>query len=264
MKAKEGDMNELLRAIATTSCNLLGFQECGAVDMHCHLDFAHNALPIAQEGEKKGVGFFSGTVTPERYERAVDLLGNCNAVRVGLGLHPWWVSEKTFIEQNGDESQFQHLMRLAKQTIYINEVGLDFSSKHCATKDAQVRVFKTLMTSLEPESIVSLHSVKASDVVLDILNEIPVKSRATYIFHWFSGSSNELLRALGEGCYFSVGERFLSSKRGKEYRKAIPENRFLLETDLPAQEHSNATFKELYASLCAAQDLILKGARTPT
>lgn len=107
-------------------------------------------------------------------------------------------------------------------------------------------------------AVLSLHSVKATDVVLDLLEGAELFSSNSCIFHWFSGSNNELHRAIKSGCYFSVGERFLSSKRGQEYLKVIPVNQLLFETDLPAQEHSNTTFEELRSSLWSAQDLLLK------
>lgn len=77
-------MNELLERINRTSCRLLGFNESQdftasieTVDMHCHLDFADDACAIAREAQRYGIGFFSGTVTPEGYEHASMLLSDC-------------------------------------------------------------------------------------------------------------------------------------------------------------------------------------------
>lgn len=35
------------------------------------------------------------------------------------------------------------------------------------------------------------------------------------------------------GCWFSVGERMLATKRGRAYVQSIPSDRLLLETDAP-------------------------------
>ena len=93
-------MNELLERINKTSCRLLGLNasqdftaRIETVDMHCHLDFADDACAIAQEAQRYGIGFFSGTVTPEGYEHASMLLSDCKNVRVGLGFQPWWITE---------------------------------------------------------------------------------------------------------------------------------------------------------------------------
>lgn len=63
------------------------------VDMHCHLDFADNARELATRACADGIGLYSVTVNPEGYERAAALLGAQPNVRVGAGLHPWWVAK---------------------------------------------------------------------------------------------------------------------------------------------------------------------------
>lgn len=260
-----GKMNELLERINKTSCRLLGLNasqdftaRIEAVDMHCHLDFADDACAIAREAQRYGIGFFSGTVTPEGYERASMLLSGCKNVRVGLGFHPWWITEASLAAPKEEGSSLEHFISLAGQTSYINEIGLDFSSRFSETKEVQVEALKVMLSCVCEGAVLSLHSVKATDVVLDLLEEAKLFSSNSCIFHWFSGSNSELRRAIKSGCYFSVGERFLSSKRGREYLKVIPVNQLLLETDLPAQEHSNTTFEELRSSLWTAQDLLLK------
>ena len=79
----------------------------------------------------------------------------------------------------------------------------------------------------------SLHCVQAYSEMFDLFKQTKVLSCCTGIFHWFSGSSQDLMQAIKSGCYFSISKRMLSSKRGKEYVKAIPEDCLLLETDAP-------------------------------
>ena len=59
------------------------------------------------------------------------------------------------------------------------------------------------------------------------------------IFHWFSGTSDDLHRAVELGCFFSVGPRMLASRRGREYARQIPLGQLLLETDMPARKGGN-------------------------
>ena len=54
-------------------------------------------------------------------------------------------------------------------------------------------------------------------------------------FHWFSGTSDELTRVIRSGCFVSVNPRMLETKRGRAYAQAIPEDRLLLETDMPPE-----------------------------
>ena len=44
----------------------------------------------------------------------------------------------------------------------------------------------------------------------------------------------QLAQAVDAGCFFSVSARMLETKRGREYAKAIPLRKLLLETDAPA------------------------------
>ncbi len=53
------------------------------------------------------------------------------------------------------------------------------------------------------------------------------------IFHWFSGSGEELVRARKLGCFFSVNEMMLNTRRGRAYARQIPLECLLLETDAP-------------------------------
>lgn len=225
-------------------------------DMHCHVDFAYNPQALAQEAQHRNIGLFSGTVSPRGYQRAVNLLGLFPNVRVGLGLHPWWITQETL-----EDNVLEEFLSLLPSTRYLNEIGLDFTPRFSMTKDIQVGVFKRTMCALAANSggshVLSLHSVKATDVMLDLLEESGVLQQTTCIFHWFSGSSNDLNRAIKNGCYFSVGERFLATKRGREYLKAIPWKQLLLETDLPAEstKNKNEDFA-IFSSLQTAQKLV--------
>lgn len=83
--------------------------------------------------------------------------------------------------------------------------------------------------------LLSIHAVNAAGDVLDALQAAGTLARHQAIFHWFSGSSDDLQRALHAGCFFSVGPRMLASRRGREYARQIPLDRLLLETDMPAR-----------------------------
>ena len=74
-------------------------------------------------------------------------------------------------------------------------------------------------------------------------------ARCRCVMHWFSGSSDELGRALRLGCSFSVGERMLATRRGREYARQLPAARLLLETDLPDGAGQGVGADGLLASL---------------
>ena len=51
------------------------------------------------------------------------------------------------------------------------------------------------------------------------------------------------------GCWFSVNEMMLRTRRGREYARQLPEGRLLLETDLPPGENVPFSAQEIAASL---------------
>ncbi len=206
-------------------------------DMHCHLDFAGNAAELARVAAQCGVGAFSNTVTPRGYLRAQKAFGQTGLpgdgkdapLRVGLGLHPWWVADGTCGEE--DVALFEEL---ASTTPYIGEVGLDFAPRRDGTQKLQLSAFERVVQACaDGGKVVSVHAVRAATPVLDVLERTGCCRKNTCILHWFSGTSDELARAVKLGCLFSIGTRMLATRHGRAYARSLPSERLLLETDLP-------------------------------
>lgn len=206
------------------------------IDTHCHLDFAGNATELAAAYAACG-GALSGTCDPHDFERVRSKLAPyAPHVRVGLGLHPWWVADGTCGE--GEIALFE---RLAPTAPLISEVGLDFQPRREGTRNKQIEAFERVCVASArppaefPRRIMSIHSSGAAMCTLDVLERTGCLDACTCIFHWFSGSQEELNRAIEAGCLFSVNERMLKTKRGRAYARAIPEERLLIETDFPSK-----------------------------
>lgn len=246
-------------------------------DAHFHVPFVEDLRTFVDDFARTQGFIFAQTTTPQEFVSMPERLGMpCNAtqdldqalaalnlvgIRLGLGLHPWWVPA-------ADDALAQTLDlfdQLMPRTRFIGEVGLDFSARRVATKEQQLRALRHILARCAqdaggddsaqgkssqgardasdndgagadaccPRRVLSLHCVHAYDDLLALLRESGITARATCIFHWFSGSSQQLQTAQSLGCCFSVSHRMLSSKRGREYAKAIPLDRLLLETDAP-------------------------------
>ncbi len=211
------------------------------IDTHCHLDFAGNAAELAAAYAACG-GALTGTCDPRDFERVRSKLAPyAPRVRVGLGLHPWWVADGTCGE--GEVALFE---RLAPVAPLISEVGLDFQPRRADTRDAQIEAFERVCAAAArpsaefPRRIMSIHSSAAAACVLDVLERTGCLDACICIFHWFSGSQEELTRAIESGCLFSVNERMLKTKRGSAYARAIPKDRLLIETDFPGKPGTTA------------------------
>ena len=228
-------------------------------DLHCHLDFDPDVRVAAQELAELDMGAFSTTVTPEGYEWACELLEPFGNVRVGLGLHPWWIADGRVGSQDG--ALFE---RLAKDERFIGEVGLDFGRDRAETRDAQVAAFERVARACAGGGkVLSIHAVKAAGEALDVLERAGALVGNACIFHWFSGASDELQRAVRAGCFFSINPRMLASKRGRAYAQAVPAERLLLETDAPSQAGERYDAPAEAARLAAMLEALADLRRTP-
>ena len=207
-------------------------------DMHCHLSQMANAAEIARDAAGLGLAVFDCGVAPVDFATAKAAFTGAPNVRTGAGLHPWWISDGRC-----NSSDARRLADMAMSSPYVGEVGLDFSAKHVASREMQIEALELLFHALAERPltgrVISLHAVQSATTVLDLLEETGLVGRSrdkaspAVIFHWFSGSGDELNRARKLGCYFSVNEMMLDTKRGRAYARQIPENRLLLETDAP-------------------------------
>lgn len=215
-------------------------------DAHVHLDFMSNAVEVARDAAARGLALFANTVTPEGFVLTRQLVGKHANVRVGLGLHPWWINR----------ANVQDFLELLPQTSWIGEVGLDFSPKrahHARQLDAFTRIAASCAHA--GNKTLSIHSVRATTPALDVLEKTGCLSTCTCILHWFSGSTDELWRAIRLGCWFSINERQTRTRRAKEQLKLIPADKILFETDLPAGEGVPCSVDEIIASLARAEAL---------
>ena len=206
-------------------------------DAHVHLDFMANAEQVASDAYSANIALFANTVTPDGWAAAQTRFSGFGNVHVGWGMHPWWV----------DDSTASTLPPIPEDVRFVGEVGLDLSRRHEETRDAQLKVFQTIASTCaeQGEKLISIHSVRAARETLDILETCGALESCICLFHWYTGPSDQLKRAIVAGCYFSVGPRMVATAKGREYVKAIPAKQLLLETDAPPGQDVNYSLSEL-------------------
>lgn len=220
-------------------------------DAHVHANLMDSPLNLARSSNEAELGLFTCGVTPHDYLELAPLLSQDN-IRVGLGAHPWYISDGRVTQKD-----IEFLLELMGQTPYIGEIGLDFSSRYCidGLQDLQIKTFTQICKRAAELSrngqprVLSMHTVRSVDAVLDILEQTGAAQACIPIIHWFSGSSDELQRAIKLGCWFSVGEMSLKTKRGREYAKVYPKDKLLTETDLPFSNQTDISAADIVDSL---------------
>ena len=208
-------------------------------------------LNVARSSNEAELGLFTCGVTPHDYLELVPQLTQDN-IRVGLGAHPWYISDGRVTEKD-----IELLLELMGETPYLGEIGLDFSFRYCVDglQELQVKAFTKICARAAELSrngqprVLSMHTVRSVNAVLDILEQTGASQACVPIIHWFSGSSDELQRAIKLGCWFSVGEMSLKTKRGREYAKVYPKDKLLTETDLPSSDHTDISASDIVDSL---------------
>ena len=228
-------------------------------DAHCHLDLMAHPDAVADEATALGLGLFDCGVDPRDFANAHGRTRRPPTVIKGIGLHPWWLAD----ERCGN-AEIDLLCQIAAQERFVGEVGLDFSARFAGSEPLQIQAFDRLCDTLVQcplaGRVISIHAVRSAGAVLDVLESngllAPNPDSPAIIFHWFSGTSDELVRTRNAGCHFSVNERMLASKRGREYARQIPLNRLLLETDAPAEQNKETTARQLVDSLARTSEVV--------
>ena len=265
-------------------------------DMHCHLDFMVNGEKVAAAAHADGTLLFANTVTPAGWTAACERFAEFPNVTVGFGMHPWWVTgaaadespvrrassqraehkrlaeeaERRTGEDNllGAQAQQAEVLAVLDEAdpSIIGEIGLDFGWRHLASREFQLAMFSSIACWAAERGgrLVSLHSIKAARETLDVLESSGALESCRCVFHWFSGSSDLLKRAIDAGCFFSCGLRMLATGKGREYVKAIPAKQILLETDAPPEQGTPYPYADLRANLehAALEIAAIKGEAT--
>lgn len=200
------------------------------IDFHCHLDLFPDHSSAILECEKMGVHTLTVTTTPKAWPRNRELTLKTRFVRAALGLHPQLIAERA--------NEIQLWEKYLPQTRYVGEVGLDASLKFYKSFELQKQIFEKIVSlcSQVGGKILSVHSLRASKIVLDIIEKHRLTSNGHVILHWFTGNMSDARRAVDLGCYFSINAEMLNKHRDTVI--SLPIERLLIETDAPFSKYN--------------------------
>ena len=197
------------------------------VDAHCHLDLYPDMEALMAQCDAEGVQTITVTTTPRAWPRNRDVAGQFRFIEPALGLHPQLVGQFS--------SELNIWDSYLSEARVIGEVGLDAGPKFYKTLDLQKEVFTHVLQSCakEGDKVISVHSVRAARMVLDLVEAHLPDTGCTVILHWFTGTLSEAKRAVELGCYLSVNMEMIRSPIHFETLRSLPLKRILTETDGP-------------------------------
>ncbi len=204
------------------------------IDFHCHLDLYPDYESLIDDCEQEGIRTLAVTTTPRAWPRNRDLMVQKKYVKPALGLHPQLIGEDA-----SDELMLWE--KYLPEARYIGEVGLDAGSRFYHTLKEQKRVFVRILQCCAEVGgkVLSIHSVRSVNIVLDLLEEFLQAKNNRVVLHWFTGSKTEASRAVEFGCYFSINAEMLRIAKGNALLRQLPIERLLTETDGPFTQYQD-------------------------
>jgi TatD DNase family protein len=204
------------------------------VDSHCHLDFPDFAAEldaVVARAAAAGVGHMVTIST--RVRRHAGLLAIAERfpnVTCSVGTHPHHAHEELDITAADLVERARH-----PKVVAIGEAGLDYHYD-VSPRDAQEQGFRAHIAAAREAGLpLVIHSREADDDTARILEKEMGKGAFTAVLHCFTGGPELARRAVALGCHigFTGIVTFRNSEALREIAKAVPADRFLVETDSP-------------------------------
>tara|TARA_Y100000310_G_scaffold124700_1_gene123382 strand:+ start:9398 stop:10204 length:807 start_codon:yes stop_codon:yes gene_type:complete len=217
------------------------------VDVHCHLThklFKGKVEEIIRRAEAVGLkAIVVSGVNPPTNREVLALSKKYPVIKASIGIYP---IDALGIQPEGIglshhkgkinlESEFKFIEENLDAISCIGEVGADF---YWATKeetfDEQAAIFrKVIQFAIKVGKPIVIHSRKAEEECLDILEEEIKHKEIPVVQHCFSGRKSLMTRAIDLGHYFSIPPNILVASNFQTLVKKAPLMQLLTETDAP-------------------------------
>ncbi|MBI2666469.1 TatD family hydrolase [Candidatus Woesearchaeota archaeon] len=217
------------------------------VDVHCHLmheQFEKDLPEVITRAEKAGVKIMlvSGT-TPEANIAALELAKKYPQIKASLGIYP---IDALGLQPDVDgmphhvgpidiKEQFQFIKKNIKDVTAIGEIGMDFYwAKKEETYERQAENFRKIIRfAKEIKKPIVIHSRKAEEECIAILEQELHNKEIPVVQHCFSGRKSLMSKAIELGHFFSIPPNILRADNFKTLVKKAPIEQLLTETDAP-------------------------------
>jgi len=200
-------------------------------DAHNH--FQDERLNAARDSIAKEVESFpiraavvNGT-RPADWPAVSRMAENYKWVVPSYGLHPWYVTQNCE-NWKGELEQFLQVENAA-----VGEIGLDRWIEGFDSQKQEEAFVWQLRLAAQLQRPVTIHCLKAWGRLLEILENERLPSG--FLLHSYGGPAEMIRSFVALGGYFSLSGYFAHERKQKQREafRAIPPDRFLLETDAP-------------------------------
>jgi len=207
------------------------------IDSHCHLDFEifdGDRQQILQRAIENNISDIVIPGTEKRYwQRINKLCASHKNLHACYGLHPYWINNHT----QQDLAQLEKYIG-THMPVGLGECGLDFRRQQI-DKKTQLIFFEAQLAIAENQQLpVVIHSVKASEVVIQSIKKF---KKLSGMIHSYSGSFEQAKQLIDLNFFISISGSvtYDNAKKIKTVVKKLPLTSLLLETDAPDQSDQN-------------------------
>ncbi len=218
------------------------------IDVHCHLnhELFKSGLPeVLRRAENAGVKaiLVSGVNPPANREVLALCKKHPKLLKASLGIYPidalgLGAAETGLPRQTVPinlDDEFKFLLNHEKEYVAIGEVGMDFywADKEKTYAQQAENFRKIIRFALTLRKPLVIHSRKAEEECIDILEQEIRNREIPVIQHCFSGRKSLMTRAIELGHYFSIPPNIVKAGNFQTLVKKAPLEQLLTETDAP-------------------------------
>lgn len=200
------------------------------IDIHCHLEAVKEIEKAIENAKKKDVKIILTQGTDVKTNRqALEFAKKYENVKACLGLYP---IDALKMEDNEIEKELDFIRAKSRKIVGIGEVGMDFKESESEKEhERQEEIFrKFVKLSIELDKPIIIHSRKAEEKVIEILEEENAKK---VIMHCFCGKRKLVDRIIKNKWYLTIPTNATYSMQFQDNAKIVPISHLFCETDSP-------------------------------
>lgn len=203
-------------------------KELPYIDVHCHLDLCADAKACVQRAREAGVGrIITQGVNIETNRKALRLSIEHNEVKAALGLYPVDALKLSDAKIN---EEIEFIRRKKSLIVAIGEVGIDFKEDDYEHEKQKYIFRKMIVLAKEMDKPIIVHSRKAEEECIKILEEMQAKG---VIMHCFCGKLGLIKRIVSNGWFLTIPTNVKYSQQFQSLAKESPLTQLFCETDSP-------------------------------